>query len=691
MRFFLFTFLSLAAGFSWCQVAPTPSAEAVQLKKIVLDYHLEPGLVDNEFARDVFDVLLTQADPEYIYFTKTEIDRLHGLYDKIDNDLNLNSWVFFPAFADLYEKALQRGEKILLEVTSRPLDLSQKEIWRPDTTWCEDEQALRRRWRLTLKAEILFDMATAKKSKPDLQEKEFLSSQEAISRVKAQTARLRDVRRIFEHPAGFRDFALDMYYKSISTAFDPHTVYFSPTQMENFMSSLSSEGYYFGFSIREGETGEIEVSNLLPGGPAWKSGEFSPGDVIEKLRWDGKEWMPLVGVTEDEVDAKLSESNQNVMEFELRKQGGMKKIVRLKKEKLNMEESLVRGFLLEGKRKIGYISLPDFYSSWGDDEGAKCAGDVAAEILKLRKQNIEGLILDVRYNGGGSLMEAVNMTGIFIDGGPVGIEKVKGKEPFTLKDANRGTVFDGPLVIMVNGLSASASEFLSAALQDYKRALIVGSNTYGKGSAQEMFSLRPGKPDVDFHNLSGTQWGFVKVTTGKTYRINGKSIQKRGVAPDVTFPDLADSYEHRELDQPNALASDSVNKKTYYTPLQQIPLGLIRERSQKRVSAHTGFKAVSEYVEFIQSNDFAEQVLTWDEMKKETEMRDGFYAGLKNAFGTPTSFFRVNVHDFAKPRMEIDDYAKTVNQAWIKNLSQDISLEETFNIICDYIDAQNSN
>ncbi|HEY0769573.1 MAG TPA: S41 family peptidase, partial [Sphingobacteriaceae bacterium] len=492
MKFSLSILFAIICWVSVAQPAPTPSTEAVQLKKLIAEKHLEPGLVDNDFSRDAFNLLLGDCDPEHLYFLREEIDKLNSMHDKIDNDLNLNSWVFFPLFVTVYEKALQRAEKILMDESSKPFDLGKKDVRRADTTWCADDAELRARWRLILKSETLQDMGNARKSKSNIAEKEFLSVQEPVSRKKAQTARLRAIRRIVDHPSGFHDFVLDMYYNALSNAFDPHTVYFSPTQMENFLSALSSEGYYFGFSVRESRSGEIEIANLLPGGPAWKSGEFHSGDVIEKLRWEGKEWMDLAGVTEAEVDAKLSESNQSAMEFVLRKSAGLIKTVRLRKEKLNTEESMVKGFVLSGKKKIGYISLPDFYSSWGDNEGAKCAGDVAAEILKLRKQNIEGLILDVRYNGGGSLLEAMNMTGIFIDAGPVGVERVKGMEPFTLKDSNRGTVYDGPLVIMVNGVSASASELVSAALQDYRRAIIVGSNTYGKATAQEMFSLRPG-------------------------------------------------------------------------------------------------------------------------------------------------------------------------------------------------------
>jgi carboxyl-terminal processing protease len=347
--------------------------------------------------------------------------------------------------------------------------------------------------------------------------------------------------------------------------------------------------------------------------------------------------------------------------------------------------------VLEGKRRIGYISLPDFYSAWGDAEGGKSAGDVAAEILKLKKQNIDGLILDVRFNGGGSLAEAVNMTGIFIEAGPVGIERVKGQEAFTIKDQNRGTVYDGPLTILINSMSASASEFLAAALQDYRRAIIVGSNTFGKGTAQEMFSLRPGKPDVDFANLSASGWGFVKVTTGKTYRINGKAIQRRGVVPDISLPDLSDTFGYRESDQDYALRSDSVNKKTYWTPLAKLPLAALAERSKDRVSGHAGFKAITNYTQSVAARINEETARDWNEAKKNMDLQDKLHLNLKSAVATATESFEVKTHEFGKPRMEVDDYVDMVNKAWIKNLSHDISLEEAFNITCDYIDILNQN
>jgi carboxyl-terminal processing protease len=673
------------------QVAPTPSSEAIQLRKIVLEHHLEPRLVDNDFSSRVIRVLLEEADPERLYFIQPDIDKLMSMHDKIDNDLNSLSWVFFPLFAETYEKGIRRAEKILVAETSKPFDLQSKETGKLDTAWSQSEAGLQQRWRLYLKDNILYDVAVARKSKSTLAEKEFLAEQEPISRNRISTAELRVVRKPFQQTSGFQPYALSMFYNAVARVFDPHTVYFSTTQMENFISSLSTEGFYFGFSIRENDGGEIEISNLLPGGPAWKSGEFNSGDVIEKLRWEGKEWMELVGVTEQDVDAKLSESNQEVMEFLLRKPGGLKKSIKLKKEKLDTEESLVRGFVLEGKRRIGYISLPDFYSSWGDEAGSKSAGDVAEEILKLKKQNIDGLILDVRFNGGGSLAEAVNMTGIFIEAGPVGIERIKGQEAFTLKDQNRGIVYEGPLTILINSMSASASEFLAAALQDYRRGIIVGSNTFGKGTAQEMYSLRPGKPDIDFSNLGSSGWGFIKVTTGKTYRINGKSIQKFGVVPDISLPDLSESFGYRESDQLYSLPSDSVNKKTYWTPLPKLPLPELKEKSHGRVSVHPGFKSLTNYTTSIRSRDLESNALDWNEAKKNMELQDKLHLDLKSAVATTTESFLVKPHDFGKPRLEIDEYAEMINNAWIKNLSQDISLEEAYNIICDYIDILNQN
>jgi carboxyl-terminal processing protease len=341
----------------------------------------------------------------------------------------------------------------------------------------------------------------------------------------------RSVTKVLHGADGFENYAGRVFIQSLSLCFDPHSLYFSPVEMQNFVEAISSQGFHFGFRLDEDLKGNVVVAGIVPGSPVWKSGEVFVGDVIDALAWQGKAKVDALMLGIEEVEAVLMESNHDILELYLRSATGQTKKVLLKKELQENDDNIVRSTMLNGEAKIGYIALPDFYSNWEEAGGAKCANDVAREILKLKKEGIKGLMLDLRYNGGGSLLEAVAMAGIFIDAGPMGLLKDKLGEVVTYKDLNRGTVWDGPLLILVNGYSASASEFVAAALQDYNRALIVGSRTFGKGTSQNMFSLEAGKSAVNFSAVGKSKTGYATITTEKAYRITGKTVQYNGITP----------------------------------------------------------------------------------------------------------------------------------------------------------------
>jgi carboxyl-terminal processing protease len=284
-------------------------------------------------------------------------------------------------------------------------------------------------------------------------------------------------------------------------------------------------------------------------------------------------------------------------------------------------------------------------------------------------------------------MEAVAMSGIFIDAGPIGILKNKTGESITLKDINRGTIFDGPLVVLVNSMSASASEFLAAALQDYQRAIIVGSQTYGKATAQSLFSLDPDNPSFPpASSKISKETGYASVTLQKIYRINGKTAQLKGVTPHILLPDLFDSLHYSEKYQKVPLSSDSVLKKTYYQPLKLLPVKELQHKSSQRVGAHAGFAKVRQMSSVLAKQaDHKEPIsLRWSDFKKHTEFQ---YNTFHTEIQEPSvNSFHVSHGTFEKQRMQMDPYLEEFNKAWIKKLQTDISLEEGFNIICDYID-----
>jgi carboxyl-terminal processing protease len=658
--------------------------EARLLKTTLLKFHVSPPTIDDHFSAWIYDSFLDELDPERLYFTEPDLRSLEVYRNKLDDELNGTSWAFLPAVTQVYKKSLMRAEHLSAQLFQSPIWLESTRTYFADTTWAADEKDLQKRWLVAVTYNLLSRLHEIR-GDADADDNKFLKETEPRARGLEKASMMRSISRITNHAAGYENYIASLYLQTIATAFDPHSAYLSATAMENFLSSLSSEGYYFGLMLDENEKGEITIEHLTPGGPAWKSGRLNSGDIIRQVKWEGREAMDVTGLGVDEMNALLLEDNHAAMEITVAKPGGLREVVVLRKEKMQSEENIVKSFILQGKRKIGYISLPGFYTNWGEAEGSRCANDVAKEIIKLKKEGIEGLILDLRFNGGGSLQEAVSMAGIFIDAGPVGVVKGKAGEATTMKDMNRGTVYDGPLEIMVNGMSASASEFLAAALQDYQRAIIVGSKTYGKASAQTLLPLHAQNSGASV-KADLKPGSYASVTFEKIYRITGKTAQASGVVPHIQLPDLYDSLLFREDLLPRALPHDSIFKKTYYQPLMLLPVSELRHKSEQRTKMNAEFFAIKEASGVLGRSqmDTVPVSLRWSDFSKRADEQAAILKKIEKS-GVIGSF-TIGHHQFEMQRMQMDQFVDNFNKSWIKKLEKDILLEEAFLIICDLID-----
>src|SRR6185503_19716744 len=383
----------------------------------------------------------------------------------------------------------------------------------------------------------------------------------------------------------------------------------------------------------------------------------------------------------------LDASNNDLLELTVKKANGQVRSVQLRKEKMDgADEDIVKSFLLNGVKKIGYVSLPGFYTEWENEGGSSCANDVAKEIVKLKKENIHGLILDLRFNGGGSLAEALDLAGIFIEEGPLSLIKEKNGKIITLKDPNRGTIYDGPLLVLVNGQSASASEVVAASLQDYNRALIAGSATFGKATAQQVFPLQSGTSVVTKEN------GYAKITLEKLYRVTGKATQRNGVIPDIPIPDIFDKLTYREKDMPFSLVDDTVKRNAYYKPLAQLPVSLVSVKSATRINGDKNFlQIVSIQKELAEETNHTQPVsLKWDEVEK--ELKKEIAEGLQQAKPGTTivTAYKADNHGYDKSRLGNDELFSLINKHWIKRLENDIYIEEAYRILNDYITMTNT-
>ena len=456
-----------------------------------------------------------------------------------------------------------------------------------------------------------------------------------------------------------KDFLFELYCDVLANTFDPHTEFMPSEEKEKFETRLSTEGYFFGFALSDNKTQEPEIEKLIPGSAAWKSGELNKGDVLTKISFNGAKPMSLKGLNARQISGLLESPKDARLTMTVRKADGVEKEVTITKEKIRNDENIVKGFVLNGTSKIGYIYLPDFYTTYNGSTGS-CANDVAKEIVKLKKENIQGLLFDVRYNGGGSLQEALDLAGIFIDAGPLCIVRDKTGKTLTLKDPNKGTIYDGPMVLLVNGQSASASELVGAVLQDYHRAVIAGSATYGKGTAQGIIP-------VDSTDGPKDDWNgdFVKITSGKFYRITGLTTQNTGVHPDILLPDLFEGMNYHERAAPSALTADSIPKNNYYKPLSELPLSDLIAKSKARIQNDKYFIRVKEESKLL-SDPNRKQAIEKPELTK-------------------TTMYTADNNSLDKIVIQADSYRADLNNTWLKRLDTDIYIAEGYSILLDLI------
>jgi carboxyl-terminal processing protease len=685
LRFF-FVFLLSVANAAYAQAPRDFKSEAAQLIKILDQNHYQLPVLDNSFSEEILETLLNQLDPGHNYFNEKDIQSLGQFRNSLDDEWRGSHWDFLQRLTDTYRNALTRGGMYRSKEIEQPISWEVSEVFIPEgrkVEWSKNEAEERKRWSLWIKYNVLsqirdgVDSASAKKGLV------FVRAHEREMKEHIGVAETRRTKRILQNPNGFENYLAALYFRTVAGYYDPHSLYLSPQEFENFKAAISTKEYSFGLGLNEDQDGNVFIEYLIPGGPAWKSGELHQGDVLIEFRWEGQSPFDLSGIGLDELTDVLDRSNPSALELTVRQSKGLRKTVRLHKEKIETEENTVKGFILTGIKKIGYLSLPGFYTRWGEDESSSCANDVAAEIIKLKREGIDGVILDIRSNGGGSLKEAVDMAGIFIDEGPLVMMTDKVGRIVTLKDSNRGTVYDGPLVILINGQSASASEILAAALQDYHRGIVVGGASFGKATGQVVFSLDPGnhQPSTIQPNQSSA-FGYATVTLNRLYRVTGKSNQGSGVLPDVRLPDLYEGAVFHERARPHAFPNDSVVKKAFFRPLSSLPLPELNEMSQERSRRLPAFKKIAALQLQLAEEERASSqpaLLRWENFLT----GDGpSSVGTRNK---PSLLYEVSSPEFNRTRIEMDSYLKEFTGLWMTKLKEDPYVEEAFRIACDYI------
>lgn len=663
------------------------ATDAFLVTRMVEKFHLSPKQADSEFSAAAFDRLLNLLDKDKIFFSQYDLELLLPFRLQLHQEVLQKKTAFLRLLSQRFEHRLQQADSLVKTISARPFQFTTLETFtvaeKKNTP--ENDAAVADKLRKLMKAEVLQLMLKQAATMDGNLAHKQVDSLEAVCRRKLGALYSSSIRRKLESPGGVPQLVAEQYCQAIASFYDPHTNYMSLTAKENFESALGQKAMMFGFGLAEDDKGSVVISSLKPGSPAWQCGQLNAGDRVQSVQWQGKTAIDVSGASLTELEKVLEASNHAKAIIVVKKQDGSSRSVELTKAQLedDGEEARVKSIILKGSQNIGYVSLPAFYEDWenGTVNINGCANDVAREILKLKKENIGALVLDLRYNGGGSVMEAVELAGIFIDAGPMAMAQDRGAKVFSLKDVNRGTIYEGPLLVMINGYSASAAELVAATLQDYNRALVVGSTSYGKATGQVLLPLDTAIVQQTAANTRNSG-SFIKITTSKLYRVNGSTAQFAGVTPDIAIPDLMEAEPRRESGEPFALPASAIEPNKYYTPLPPLQKVALQSYVQRIIDTTAYFNQLRKFIQLKKAqNSKNEIVLNWN---KAVEEYRSLVSTLPVTAANNRSPFEAVNHQYEAQRVSAADL-KEMNEQWRSYLQGDPYLQLAYLLAVEMI------
>lgn len=647
--------------------------------------HYDPETIDDAFSESVFMNYIESMDGQHRFFIQADLNNFNQYKTKLDDQIKGSELEFFDY---THQKYIQRQDQIkafykpLLE---RPFDFSLDEEIDLDYEkmgYAESLSELKNVWIKYFKLSTLGIYSDNKEE--ELKKHKLDSTYVMLSDVDLEkqareiTRENMDVYFEVRNDLQRKDY-FSIYLNAIATQFDPHTFYFAPQEKERFDTNISGKFEGIGARLQK-KNQQIRIVEVISGGPVWRDKLLEVEDIIMKVAQENEEPVDISGMRIDDVVKLIKGPKGTKVYLTVKHVDATVEIIPITRDVVELEDAFAKSsIILKGEKKYGIIHLPKFYIDFKDYEQRNAASDVQKEIEKLKKENVEGIILDLRNNGGGSLQTVVDMTGFFIKDGPVVQVKSTGGKKQVLSDTDSSVSWDGPLVLMVNEFSASASEIIAAALQDYKRAVVIGSKqTFGKGTVQNVIDLN----QIISKNTHG-DLGALKLTTEKFYRINGGSTQLEGVKSDVVFPGRYTYIDTGEKAQDKPLSWDKISPASFQTWESTLNFDYALEQSKKRIASNSYMMLIDEQAKWIKSQqDENTYSLNYENFINERKNRieeTSKYDKL-DEFKSPFKLETLNVD---LPGLEKDTDLKESRLRWEKDLSKDIYLYEAVNVLED--------
>lgn len=656
--------------------------------------HYSPKPIDDAFSKLVFTKYLSSIDGEKNIFLKKDIDSLNQAFGtKIDDEIHGDApMTFFLTASSMLNSRIGRITNIYNDILSKPFDFTTDETLPSSidsVDYPTDDAAQVDIWRKRLKYQALtrfVDLQNQRDKAPDTSKLKKKTDAELEKEAREGVKKMLD--------RSFKKFTRDnnepkqyaLFVNTICHIMDPHTDYFPPADKRDFDNEMGNKFYGIGAQLGQTIDGNVKIVEVIKGMPAWKSGKIHENDVILKVAQGVGEAVDITGYDITDAVKLIRGAKGSVVKLTIKKAlDGTTEVVTLERDLLKQDELDARSAILEkdGKR-IGYIYLPEFYYDFNDPNGSQCARDVAAEIEKLKKDHIDGLVFDLQSNNGGSLSEVNKMVGFFVDQDPVVQVRDRNGNSETLNKGGQKKIYDGPMVVMVNDFSASAAEIFAAAIQDYGRGIIIGNDSYGKGTVQRQLPI--GKANAN----GEPEFGALKLTFQKFYRINGESTQRKGVVPDIAFPDQLAFLKMRERDDPYALPYDKIPAISYNLWKAPYDAEKIISNSQARIAQNPTFAAMQKNIDWLATNDGKPTNLNIIKYKEDKanaakiNSKDDSLQIVKNP-----AIVKAATDNYNKFYKNADTSKGKRYQDWLKFVAKNVYVNEGLNTVLEMVGAPN--
>lgn len=664
---FLFTYPLFAQNSnSTCEIL-------FKINTLIQQEHVNPKPVNDSLSAYVFDNLMNQLDPSRNIFFKSQYNVLSSKYRLNLDDLILKKdCSFISEIKTLYKANLERNKLILEKISKETLDFNQKDTIRfkqKNFNFYLKENEVEKVLGKKIRYEVLNDISGKSKNLDSI--KSNFSSLEIKSQKTVTDNELCKINALTESDKAFEDGL----YNIFCGYFDPHTNYFSNDSKSSFVSTLSKEHLSMGLNVSLNSKNEIIVNDIDPNGPAFKTGKIKKGDQILSVS-NQKETLQVSCASIESISILLASESNTSITLTLKRNAGKIFKVNIEKQVLRDEENAVYSFIINKSIKVGYIKIPSFYSDFEGRNGKGCAQDVAKETIKLMKDDIKGLVIDLTDNGGGSMEEAIKLAGLFIESGPISILVDNKQQLSVINDPYKGVIYKGPVIIIINGNSASASEFFASILQDYNRALLIGSTSLGKATMQTIAPLE-----------KGDNQNFVKLTISKFYRITGKSHQAVGIIPDVQIPTIYQTVFQKESEFPTVIPNDSLNTHVRFkTYVKNSLIEELAQKSLRRVTEDPYFnsvKVLNSKIDQVVHKPKLEIPMTIDSAFEEQNSLTNLWEEINN-FDSKDLNLNVSNSDYNKSLLMIYPAEKEYNQMQLDALKSNHYLDEAITIIEDF-------